>query len=214
MRDASNTQTTRQLVFKHYGSFTRALLTMFEVTLGNWMPPCRALVDHVDESYWIFFVTYRVVIGFSVVNVISAVFMRETFQVAAMDDELMVIQVQRQNEKSLRKMKALFIAADTTGDGLITLPEFKSIMTDPWVAAWMRGLEISVADVEKVFELISGDGGLLSLDDLVRGIQRLKGTARSLDMASILHEQREIVRLLTAIRQSLPPIQDRRISQV
>ena len=31
------------------GTFTRSLLTMFEVLFANWGPPCRLLVDNVSE---------------------------------------------------------------------------------------------------------------------------------------------------------------------
>ena len=39
---------------------------MFEILFANWGPPCRALVDHVDEAFSIFFLVYRCMIGFAV----------------------------------------------------------------------------------------------------------------------------------------------------
>merc|ERR1711908_238447 len=95
----------RMEVFLFYGTFSRALLSMFEITLGNWMPPCRALVENVNEWYCIFFVLHKLVIGLSVLAVINGVFIQETFKVAGQDDWLMTVQKERLIRTHSRKMK-------------------------------------------------------------------------------------------------------------
>ena len=37
-------------------------LSLFEITLGNWVPVCRLLHESVSEYYIIFFVTYESVL--------------------------------------------------------------------------------------------------------------------------------------------------------
>merc|ERR1719204_448612 len=95
---------------------------MFELTLGNWMPPTRALVEHVHEAYMLFFLMHKFVIGFSVVSVITGVFIQETFEVAQNDDQIMM------NNK---KRAELFQHADADGDGNLDHDEFMYIMHDP-----------------------------------------------------------------------------------
>merc|ERR1712046_20720 len=102
----------RTEVFMYYGSFGRNMLTMFEVTLGNWMPPCRALVENVGEQFIIFFLIYKLVIGFSVLSVISGVFIQETFKVATQDDRIMMMHKERARKTHALKMRALFDHAD------------------------------------------------------------------------------------------------------
>jgi hypothetical protein len=89
--DNRNPVDKRLQVFMFYGSFTRSMLTMFEITLGNWLPPCRALVENVNEWYMFLFVAHKLVIGFSVVSVINAVIVQETFKVATSDDKVMLM---------------------------------------------------------------------------------------------------------------------------
>ena len=49
--------------------------------------------DHPQKEYYaIFSVAYKLVIGFAAVGIINAVFMQETFKVAASDDKLMMRQ--------------------------------------------------------------------------------------------------------------------------
>merc|ERR1719375_2099379 len=93
--DAANDIGRRQEVFRYYGTFSRTLLTMFEITFGNFMPPCRALVENVGEGWMVWAVCHKLVVGFSVISVIMAVFMQETFKVAQSDDQILVNQKER-----------------------------------------------------------------------------------------------------------------------
>merc|ERR1719192_1106819 len=107
----------QKMVFKYYGSFARCMLTMFEITLGNWMVPCRALVENVSEWYMVFSLLHKMVIGFSVVTVMTAVFIQETFKVASIDDGIMMMTKERAKKTHMKKIGALFDLADADGDG-------------------------------------------------------------------------------------------------
>ena len=45
-------------VFRYYGTFTRTLLTMFEILFANWGPPCRVLIENFSEWFSVFFLLY------------------------------------------------------------------------------------------------------------------------------------------------------------
>ena len=77
-------------VYLYYGTFTRSMLTMFEITMANWAKPCRVLVDNVSEWYTVYFLFYRCVVGFAVMGVITAVFIQSTMNTAAKDAEVMI----------------------------------------------------------------------------------------------------------------------------
>merc|ERR1719408_1125333 len=112
LHDQTNDEADRQQVFKFYGTFARCILTMFEITLGNWKPPCAALVENVAEFWMLFSLAHKFLIGFSVVSVITGVFIQETFKVATSNDEIMIIQKERAMKNHLKKMTALFEHAD------------------------------------------------------------------------------------------------------
>lgn len=61
----------REEVFRYYGTFTRTFLTMFEILFANWGPPCRVLTENFSEWFSVFFLTYRCVLGFAVLNVVN-----------------------------------------------------------------------------------------------------------------------------------------------
>merc|ERR1719352_2243258 len=90
--DESNDEARREEVFRFYGTYIRTLFTMFEITFGNFMPPCRALVENIGEGWMIFALFHKLAIGFSVISVIMAVFIQETFKVAQTDNFILLNQ--------------------------------------------------------------------------------------------------------------------------
>ncbi|CAK9114660.1 Uncharacterized protein SCF082_LOCUS53097, partial [Durusdinium trenchii] len=130
----------RQEVFLYYGTFTRTVLTMFEILFANWTPPCRVLVDNLSEWFSIFFLLYRCVLGFAVLNVVNAVFVQQTMKTASSDEELAFRQKERDKATYTRKVKKLFQAMDFSGDGSISIDEFAKLVASPklqfWISHW------------------------------------------------------------------------------
>merc|ERR1719210_1502620 len=118
----------RVKLFAYYGTFYRSMLTMFEITLANWAPACRILVNNVSEWYILYFLVYRCLVGFAVLNVISAVFIQQTLSVAQKDQHLMIMRNLREQEDHIKKFSHLFAHMDVSGDGQITLSELQKMM--------------------------------------------------------------------------------------
>merc|ERR1712007_90689 len=191
--DETADEATRMEVFKFYGTFARTMLTMFEITLGNWMPPCRALVENVTEWYMVFSLAHKLIIGFSMVSVITGVFIQETFKVASSDDKIMMRHKERAIKTHTKKMGALFDAANGTDDGYLDMDEFTTIMDDPSVRTWLSAMELDVRDSKKLFRLIDDGDGQLSAEELVKGVALLKGTAKSFDVLSLM-QRRQLIK--------------------
>jgi len=195
--DENNPQDARELVFKYYGTFARTMLTMFEITLGNWMVPCRALVENVSEWYMIFSLLHKMVIGFSVVTVMTAVFIQETFKVASIDDGIMMMNKERAKKTHMKKIGALFDYADKDNDGEINVHEFKEVLANQEVRTWLAALELDVRDDDELFHLIDVDcSGTVTCDELVTGVSRLKGSAKNYDMVALQRGHQQIISLL------------------
>merc|ERR1712032_780623 len=62
-------------MFQSFGTFTRVLLTMFEMTLGNFGPPTWIVFEHVHEAWMVVLLAYKLIAGFAMLNVIMSVFM-------------------------------------------------------------------------------------------------------------------------------------------
>merc|ERR1719478_548804 len=106
---------SRMQSYMYFGSFDKAALSMFEVTLGNWVPITRNLQANVSAWFGPIMMAYKCIVGFAVVKVITGVFLHETFKCASSDDELMILSREREIRKHVQKMEMLFAEADHTG---------------------------------------------------------------------------------------------------
>eukprot|EP00913_Durusdinium_trenchii_P034784 g32538.t1 len=90
-------ESARYEVFRYYGTFSKTILTMFEVLFANWAPACRVLIDNArgtqtaesaDECDTSRNGGTGCFVGFAVLNVVNAVFVQSTMKVALADDEI------------------------------------------------------------------------------------------------------------------------------
>eukprot|EP00437_Effrenium_voratum_P049661 CAMPEP_0181531524 /NCGR_PEP_ID=MMETSP1110-20121109/72147_1 /TAXON_ID=174948 /ORGANISM="Symbiodinium sp., Strain CCMP421" /LENGTH=591 /DNA_ID=CAMNT_0023662601 /DNA_START=34 /DNA_END=1806 /DNA_ORIENTATION=+ len=188
----------QEIVYTYFGTFSRSLLTMFEITLANWPPVCRVLTENVSEWFMIFFLVHKVTMGFAVIGVINGVLMQETFKVASYDDTIMMRTKQKAMQNHIRKMQLLFEEADTSEDGRIDLQEFQEIVADNELKAWLGAMELDIQDVGEAWDLLQDNAkdksGGLTAEQLVLGVAKLQGTAKSLDLQKVIKEQQGMMR--------------------
>lgn len=181
LRD-SNDPEARAVVYQYYGTFTRTILTMFEIMFANWGPACRVLVENVSEWFSVFFLVYRCVMGFAVLNVVGAVFVQQALKTAASDEDLAFRQKERDIASYNRKVKKLFCSIDGSGDGNISLDEFTKLVQSPKLKFWMSQLELEYHDLLSLFEFLDNGDGQITLVEFIEGAQRLRGSAKALDI--------------------------------
>lgn len=185
-RLASSDQTAGQEMYKYFGTFSRCLLSMFEITLANWPPVTRLLTEEVSEWFSPICLLHKLTIGFAVIGVINGVILQETFKVAHTDDMVMVRQKKRAQRAMEKKMESLFAALDIDKVGRLTFQEFTIIASQPEVKLWLESLEIETDDLLTLFLLLDEDrDGTLSLEELLTQVPRLRGVARSIDMVAV-----------------------------
>jgi len=185
IKDVSNPQDKREILFQYFGTFSRSMITMTELTLGNFVPVCRFMTENVNEGYGHLLLVYKVVVGFALIRVASGVFLLETFKAASSDDDLMLIQKKRAQKRHEQKMMRLFNKAAVDEhlhrDGFVELLQDKSVRT------WLAAQEIEARDGNLLFDLMDGGDQRLSASELIKGLGRLKGTAKSLDLVGLMH---------------------------
>lgn len=185
----------QEQLFLYFGTCSRSLLTMFEITLGNWPPVARILQDHVHEAFCAFSILHKITVGYALIAVINGVFLKETFSAAENDDKIMMRNTEKKRDQHIKKMKSLFEAADETGDGVLDREEFIQVMTDPEIVNWLAAMDLQIADPNALFDMVIGEHdeeGTINAEQLVRGVGRLKGAARSTDMHTLSAEVKKL----------------------
>jgi hypothetical protein len=181
-------------VFAYFGSFSRSLLTMFEFTLGNWIPPARVLMENVHEGLIIYAILHKMILGFAIIGVVNGVFIQETFKVATLDDAIMVRQTARKEVAHIAKMKRLFEKADLDDNCTVDLKEWLSVFENKWVQTWLKAQDFDVRDPARLFGELSDENGRLTPSALVKGTGRLKSEASPMATRRLLNEVRDSVK--------------------
>merc|ERR1719161_1211395 len=80
----------RKFIYTYYGTTSRTTLTMFQITMapGAWGSLGRPIIEEVSPGFAWFFILYVGGVSFAIIRIITALFLRQTLQVAASDEEL------------------------------------------------------------------------------------------------------------------------------
>ncbi|CAK0890832.1 unnamed protein product [Prorocentrum cordatum] len=89
------------------------------------------------------------------------------------------------------KMEQLFRCMDADGDKRIQKHEFQHVMKDNHIRTWLSSMDMDPGDADIMFDLLRGDDDLISVEELITGIGRLRGPARSIDMRRLLAKLEE-----------------------
>jgi len=194
-KDSSHDSAAQHKMYEYFGTWTRAMVSMFELTLANWPPICRLLAEEVSEWFALYVLLHKFTVGFAVVGVINGVFMQETFKVASTDDIIMVRQRVKAMNLHSKNMRQLFEALDSDSNGKVTDVEFAQLVRYPEVRTWLASMDLHTDDFATLFRLIDEDkDGFITFDEMLGGIGRLKGPARSLDLITFHREHQESLR--------------------
>eukprot|EP00931_Biecheleriopsis_adriatica_P029455 TRINITY_DN17484_c0_g1_i2.p1 TRINITY_DN17484_c0_g1~~TRINITY_DN17484_c0_g1_i2.p1 ORF type:complete len:163 (+),score=38.86 TRINITY_DN17484_c0_g1_i2:125-613(+) len=128
-------------------------------------------------------------------RVIGAIFLNETIRAANSDAEAEVLVKMKEKETFAAKLRQFFNAADTSGDGVLTLDELEDAVREPGVEAWLKALELEIYEVVALFKLLDDNSdGTVSCEEFLGGAVRLKGNARAIDSILIMHEQNRLMK--------------------
>lgn len=190
-------------VYELFGTFTRSFITTMQLTMGNWVPVCRLLYENVSASWCVFVIAYILVINFAAMRVISAVFLVETQKVASTDEELLILQKERSLSRLIKNFAGVFKEIDDDNSGMINWEEFRGIIHDHRVLTWLAALDLDIEQCEGMFDLLSGSDGKISFQEFVKGVQRLKGGAKSIDLIMLMNGQEELTKIVAKLARTV-----------
>jgi len=186
---------------EHYGTAGRSLWTVFELTFsGGWPNYVRTLVEHVSSIFAYVFAVYISLVVFAMTRIITALFLKDTLQVAANDAEMVIQEKMNEKKNYAKKLMDVFQGADHTGDGKITLHEFETFLAEPRVQSYLATLELDTHETKTLFGMLDDGDGEVTAEEFVQGAMRLKGTARSQDVVSIMHDFNAVRKIVEELR--------------
>jgi hypothetical protein len=177
---------------------------VFEATFaGCWPSYFRPLVFDVHGSFAIFVVLYVTLVIFAVTRIITALFIKDTLVVASNDADMMTQEKLKAKEAYVKKLRHLFKVLDVAGDGKLKEDEFELVLSNPKVKSWLQVLELDIHDAKGLFHVLDDGDGVVTFEEFLSGLLRLKGQARTMDVVDIMHRSQEMMRLLLSMDKKL-----------
>eukprot|EP00747_Dinoflagellata_sp_TGD_P160453 gnl/TRDRNA2_/TRDRNA2_177983_c0_seq1.p1 gnl/TRDRNA2_/TRDRNA2_177983_c0~~gnl/TRDRNA2_/TRDRNA2_177983_c0_seq1.p1 ORF type:complete len:774 (-),score=148.33 gnl/TRDRNA2_/TRDRNA2_177983_c0_seq1:291-2612(-) len=163
----------------YYGSLGRSILSLFQsITSGiDWNDMAEPLMAKVSPVVGALLAGYIAVAVLAVLNVIASVLIESYVATSAED----------RDAKMIKRARGLFSLVDEDGNGGIDSQEFKASLDDPQMQSFFKAIQVDIADAQTIFELLDADGdGEIDCDEMLSGCLRLRGQAKSIDLASLI----------------------------
>ena len=129
----------------------------------------------------------------------KAVFCQSAIESAERDQELIVQSVAATKQQQIEMFMSVFegIQAERRGAGLggtnVTFAEFEDLFNEPRIRTFFQSLDLETSDAWTLFKLMDTSGnGDLDATEFVEGCMRLKGPARSIDVAIMMQEHKRL----------------------
>jgi len=177
-----------------FGSLWLAAFTLYQAVTGglNWGHIGEALValdwtHGLTLAFYIFFTTT------ALLNIITGIFVDSAIHSAQADKDEVIQEQMRSTSSALSEMQKLFEAADIDNSGTISVEEFEQHLQRSEVRAHLAAIGIEVGEARGLFKLLDLDkSGEVTIEEFVFGCMRLKGGAKSIDLANLMYENKRM----------------------
>lgn len=197
---------TRKFIYTYYGTMSRTTLTMFQVTMapGAWSIVGRRIIEEVNPGFAWFFLVYVAGVSFAIIRIITALFLSQTLEIAAKDNELMRVEkVKSQRRYSENNVMAKFTEAGVEDHGHLSFSEFQKFITEPEGQAWLSVLELDTTDAASIFQLVNDGDGRVTIDEFLMGVFKLKNTSKPLDLLVLHYEAKKMGKMFGNFQEQL-----------
>lgn len=134
---------------------------------------------------------YVIFTYFAVLNVVTGVFCQSAIESAERDYDLVVQSNLQDKEYYTEKLRKLFNEIDDDDNKQIDIKEFERHLGDEQVQAYLTSLELHSSDIWRLFKLLDvNESQELDLEEFLAGCFRLRGPAKAIEMAEVMHEMR------------------------
>lgn len=180
---------------RNYGSLLGTMYSLFKAICGgmDWSELADPLIT-MSPLLGIGFCLYISFVCFAVLNVITGVFVENAIKTRDHDADMIMVEHAEDREQMTDIAREIFEMVDEEGRGFLTMEQFENMMNQDGIQAFLCHLGLDLEGTMSphgLFTLLDfNHDGSVDIDEFIFGCGRLKGTAKSLDMARLIHIQR------------------------
>jgi len=171
----------------YIGSISRSMLTILQIgTLDTWTSVARPLYDLAPFGFFTLLFSV-ILLNFGTFNILVAVMVERITTMATDSKELNQRACAMAEQMVLQQLLSEFRKQDEDGNGNLSLKEFKKLIRQPNLLGKLSLLGLHANEAEELFNLLDADAsGEVTANELIQGIQKLKGPAKGQDMVYLI----------------------------
>jgi hypothetical protein len=180
----------------YFASFTLTFLSLMMSIFGGvdwfeiWQP--LAAIHRAQAFFFCLFVGLMII---GPMNVITGIFVENATQISALNRDMQVQELVERDKQLEQALREAFGALDEDNSGTLSWQEFSDNIDR--MRPYLATLDLSVSDAKGLFKLVDiQETDSVTIDDFIQGCMRLKGTAKSIDLCTLLYENRRQSRAL------------------
>jgi len=183
---------SRYRIEKTFGSVERAMLSLYKATTGgsDWEnlfdDPIIERMGALNIGLFIFLIAF---IQVALLNILTAVFVENALKLAQPDRDQQALEQRKKELAEAQELRSLCETIDLDNSGTINPNQFCANFRQGKLRAHLQVLGLHIKDAEVFYELLLADGEAkeVEIEDFVAGCMRLRGSATSLDLQTVLH---------------------------
>eukprot|EP00928_Gymnodinium_smaydae_P014117 TRINITY_DN15113_c0_g2_i1.p1 TRINITY_DN15113_c0_g2~~TRINITY_DN15113_c0_g2_i1.p1 ORF type:complete len:671 (+),score=125.43 TRINITY_DN15113_c0_g2_i1:71-2083(+) len=172
-----------------FGTVGTTMTTLYMASTGgdDWKR-FYDLVSTTGNFYGVLLLFYIAFFHFAVINVLTGIFVDHAQKVAQQDRDVLILEQRRKEDTDAQQLRRLCYEMDTDRSGTITPDEFLHFSEDENARALLASIGLDIQDAEVFFDILCALSGSdqVEIEAFVDGCLRLKGSATSIDMQSML----------------------------
>jgi len=183
---------TRHALQEFYGGMGSAMFSLLLAISGgiDWGEIVAPLAE-VSALYKYLFGFYVLFVIIGVLNVLTSAFVQRACELSRLDRDLVIQSELVSNESFVAEMKGIFEEVDVLGTGCINWDQFRAFIKNEEVQAYFNTQQLDTSDARELFNLLDQDGdGEVCIEEFILGCKKLKGQAKSSDVATLLRESK------------------------
>jgi len=193
---------SRQWLWDRFGTWVRAMLTVFEITMapGGFIQ-YRRVAEEVHPLFALFFVAYVCVVTFAMVRVITAMFLKATLSASDQDEASLATDRANAREAYAQRLRSA-LQEDPVEDS-IGQEDLRKLLSMNRMKEWLEEVGLTQPEAERLFLALEHGHGAGSFSEFVAALQRMRGPPRAADSIVCLYESRWILKRLSYIEEVL-----------
>lgn len=195
------------LIFKKYwGNVPRSMLTLFEAIFSgvDWNVAARPFIK-LGAQWVLLFCFFIAFVFLAVLNTVTGAFVHGAIESVQRNREWLAQQLLHNKQQYVDSVKDQFVSMfEHLDTDALSLHEFEQHLDDPQVKAYFALLGMEPSDLYTLFHLLDSNGtNTLDAEQFVEGSMRLKGQARSIDVAKLLADSTHMAKRINNITAQL-----------